>query len=380
MAMPKKYAKVTPLVLTLIFYLGCLYLALGLSVDERVTALLPDTDPEVADFNTFVTQVPAAEALYIQISTPEPDPRRLENAGDAFYERIKDQPFFSDVLYRFSHQGVMELMELVNRNKYRLLNQEDLAAFDKNMNARSVDAMVLDIKHRLLSPSGSFSATSLTRDPFDLDAVILARLSAFQSEMPGARAGESRIISKDGKSLLIVASPSFPAVETLKSKEMLDQLNRIRTNVQNLYPNIEIGFSGVHPATLDNSATIQADVKRAILVLTLGILVMGFLFFSRLYHVLLIFVPTLISLTFASAAAALLTRQVSAIALGCGAVLVGITVDFGIHILFHADTLGTDRVRDIVTDLKKPVAMGAATTMAAFGCLIFSSMPGINYK
>lgn len=382
-----KYRKAVPLVLILIFYLVCLGLALGLTVDERITALLPDSDPEVADFSTFITTVPAAEALYIQITARQEDKKEdkqekqnlelLERAGDAFYSAIKDLSCFSDILYRFSPKGVMALMDLVGENRYQLLDKSDLKGLEERLTPGAIDSRVLEIKRRLLSPSGSFSTRGVTRDPLGLDALILKRLAAFKAEMPGARAGESRIISKDGTSLLMVASPAFPAVETMKSRAMFDQLNRERTRlIQEFDHKIEIGFSGVHPATLDNSATIQSDVKRTILVLAAGILVMGGLFFNRFYHVLLIFVPTMVSLTFASALAALFTQKVSAIALGCGALLVGITVDFGIHILFHADTLGTDHIRKIIRNLKKPITMGAATTMAAFGCLMLSSLPG----
>ncbi|MDY0222221.1 MAG: MMPL family transporter [Desulfobacterium sp.] len=392
MIIPDKYKKVVPLVLILIFYLACLGLALGLTVDERITALLPDSDPEVADFSTFISTVPAAEALYIQITARQEDREEdkekeqqeekqnlelLERAGDAFYAAVKDLACFSDILYRFSPKGVMALMDLVGENRYQLLDKSDLNGLDARLTPGAIDARVLEIKRQLLSPSGAFSTRGVTRDPFGLDALILKRLAAFKAEMPGARTGESRIISKDGTSLLMVASPAFPAVETMKSRAMFDQLNRERTRlIQEFDHKIEIGFSGVHPATLDNSTTIQSDVKRAILVLAAGILVMGSLFFGRFYHVLLIFVPTMVSLTFASALAALFTQKVSAIALGCGALLVGITVDFGLHILLHADTLGTDHIRKIIRDLKKPITMGAATTMAAFGSLMLSSLPG----
>ena len=70
---------------------------------------------------------------------------------------------------------------------------------------------------------------------------------------------------------------------------------------------------------------------------------------------LLIFVPTMVSLAFTGALAALTGQKISAIALGCGALLVGITVDFGIHILFHADTLGTAHAGKII---KKTEAAG----------------------
>ncbi len=370
-----------PLIFTLVFYLGCLALAMRLDLDNRVTTMLPDSDPEVADFGTFLTQVPAAEFLYLQVSLPDsesgPDPDLLAKAGDALYAAIKPSPYFTDILYQFSQEGVIGLLDLVHDKKFSILSPGDLEQAWDRIDSTDTDRLVLDIKRRLISPSGSFSARTLAGDPFGLDTLVLKKLAVFQAEMPGISPGESRILSRDGRHLLMVASPSFPAVDTVTSEKMMTDLNRIRSDLTRQFQNkITIGISGVHPATLDNAATIQSDIKRTILVITAGILVMGFLFFGRLYHVLLIFVPTLVSLAFAGAVAALAVGKVSGIALGCGALLVGITVDFGIHILFHADTLGTNRARSVIEDLRKPVLTGAATTMAAFGCLLFSDLPG----
>ncbi len=372
-----KLSSKSSILLTLVFYLVCMFMALKLDVDEQVTALLPDSDPEVVDFKNFITEVPAAEALYIQIDTDTPDPKLLEKAGDACFKAIKDAPFFDDILYQFSRQGVLELMDLVSQKKYRLLDTDDLIQVEQLTAAETIDSRVVDIKRELLSPSSAFSARNKPRDPLGLDYIILKKLSAFQSEMPGAQAGQSRIINKEGTSLLMVATPATPAVDTVASQKMFTFLDQVRKTIaKELGTGIHIGFSGVHRATLDNASTIKSDIKRTILVLSIGILVIGALFFSRFYHVLLIFVPTTVSLAFAGAVAALSTHTVSAIALGCGALLVGITVDFGIHILFHADTQGTAHVTEIIKKLKTPILTGAATTMAAFGCLVFSSLPG----
>lgn len=366
-----------PIFFTLVFYLVCLFIALRVHVDERVTALLPDSDPEVVDFKNFITMVPAAQALYIQIETNDPNPDLLAQAGDAFFNAIKDAPFFDDILYQFDRQGLFALMDLVNEKKYMLLDEPDLKQVEQLTATDRVGPQLVDIKKELLSPAGALSARNKPRDPFGLDYIILKKLSAFQSEMPGAQAGQSRIINKEGTSLLMVATPVAPAVDTVASQKMFDFLYRERQRItRDLGNTIHIGFSGVHRATLDNASTIQSDIKRTIMVLSIGILVVGILFFSRIYHVLLIFVPTLVSLCLAGAVAALSSHTISAIALGCGALLVGITVDFGIHILFHADTLGTAHVKEIVKKLRAPIITGATTTMAAFGCLGFSSLPG----
>lgn len=363
--------------LTGIFYLVCLFFTLNLNLDEKITSMLPDSDPGVADFKYIIDHVPAAETLYIQIETKTHDLDTLKKAGDAFYGAIGESPFFKEIVYQFSQKSVMNLLDFVSQNKYWLFDETDLKKIDSRLSPEYIQTLLPTIKQKLLDPTGMFSADQLTRDPFGLDEIILSKLAAFQAEASGIHISGSRIISQDETCLLIMASPAFPAVDTRQSAKLFAFLNREKARVTTAFENqIHIGFSGNHVATLDNSATIQADVKKAILVMSAGILVIGFFFFGRFRYVLLIFVPTLVSLTFASALLSFFTHEISAIAIGCGAVLLGITVDFGIHILFSVDTLGTAHTNAIISRLKKPIATGAATTMAAFGCLIFSSLPG----
>jgi predicted exporter len=370
---PKKIA----VFLTGIFYLVCLFFTLNLNLDEKITSMLPDSYPEVADFKYIIGHVPAAETLYIQIETKTHDPDTLKKAGDAFYEAISESPFFKEIVYQFSHDSVMNLLDFVNQNKYWLFDETDLTEIDSRLSLEYIQKLLPKIKQQLLDPTGMFSSERLTKDPFGLDEIILSKLAAFQAEASGIHINGTLIISQDETCLLIMAAPAFPAVDTRQSAKLFAFLNREKARITKAFENrIHIGFSGNHVATLDNSATIQADVKKAIFAMSVGILVIGFFFFGRFLYVLLIFVPTLVSLTFASALLSFFAHEISAIALGCGAVLLGITVDFGIHILFSVDTLGTAHTNAIISRLKRPIATGAATTMAAFGCLILSSLPG----
>ena len=202
---------------------------------------------------------------------------------------------------------------------------------------------------------------------------------------------------------------------------MMDFLKSAKNKIENQGSNINIGLAGAHVATLDNSLTIQKDVKRTIMVLSLAIITMGIFFFSKKIFIVLIFFPAFFGLTFSLALLSLFDPHVSGIALGCGAVLVGVTVDFGIHLLFHLDassymisgempyncTISTgsisqsDRnqvfplqamenkndstapyrddfnfIRSTFTKLYKPLATCAGTTALALFSLVFSSIPG----
>ena len=89
-------------------------------------------------------------------------------------------------------------------------------------------------------------------------------------------------------------------------------------------------------------------------------MLLGFLVFRRRLFVILIFLPAAFGLTLAAGVIALWDPFFSAIALGCGTVLVGIAVDYGVLLLYHLDNVETGRTKrkQVLRALVFPLVMG----------------------
>jgi len=360
-----------------IFFIACLTFTLNLNLDEKITSMLPGSDPMVKDFDYIINNIPATETLYIDIENLTADQQLFEQIADNFFEKINVSPYFSGIVYKFPKKSFLNLLNLINANRLSLLDKADLAYIDSQLTPELIQEQLITIKRKILSPSGMFIVDALIADPLNINELILSKLNVFKEETFGVKIEGSRILNKNGTHLLMIATPKVSALDTKNSIQMIDFLNDTRDKITKEYKDkIHIRFSGSHAATLDNSQTIQKDVKRAVSVLTIGIFIIGILFFRKMIHVLLIFFPTLVSLAFASAFISLINNNISAIALGCGTILLGITVDFGIHILFGIDHSKTLNPEFVIARLKLPITAGACTTMTAFSCLLFSSLPG----
>ncbi|MDA3791867.1 MAG: MMPL family transporter [Desulfobacula sp.] len=339
--------------------------------------MLPNSDPMVKDFDYIINNIPATETLYIDIENLTTDQKLFEQIADNFFNEINTAPYFPGIVYKFPHDSFLNLLNLVSANRLSLLDKSDLTAIDSQLTPKLISEHLIGIKRKLLSPSGMFMADALVEDPLNINELILSKLNAFKKETFGIKIEGSRLYSKDGTHLLMMATPKVSALNTRESVKMIKFLNDTRDKITKEYKNkVHIRFSGSHAATLDNSQTIQKDVKRAVFVLSAGIFIIGILFFRKMIHVFFIFLPTLVSLAFAAAFLSLIYHNISAIALGCGTILLGITVDFGIHILFNVDHSKVLNSESVITRLKLPIAAGACTTITAFSCLLFSSLPG----
>ncbi|HKK90139.1 MAG TPA: MMPL family transporter, partial [Desulfobacteraceae bacterium] len=361
-----------------LIYLACLAWTADLHLDEKITAMLPDSNEQAADFKAIMENVPALETLYIDVENRHArDRNQFYTAADLVFEQLKDSPLFLDITYRFSSGDFFDLMAMLDKKRGVLLTEEDDNALQARLTKEEIHRRLVEVKRELLNPAGLFMVERARKDPFDFNAPLAEKLNSLKNERAGITIQEGRITSRDNNHILILATPAFSAVDTEKSKEMIAFLHQVGQTIEKRFNgNITTGFSGNHIATHDNATAIKGDVKRAVSILGAAIACMGLLFFRRRVFILLVFLPTVFSLTAAAALVASVYPSVSAISLGCGAVLVGITVDFGIHILFSLDNSPHKGPARIVHELRRPIAAGAFTTMAAFTCLLFSSLPG----
>ena len=90
------------------------------------------------------------------------------------------------------------------------------------------------------------------------------------------------------------------------------------------------------------------------------------------------FLPSLFGTLVAGAVLALVDEHLSAIAIGFASMAIGITVDYGIYVVYHLDNAARDRetAGKIVGRLVLPTFIGAMTIIAAFIVLACSPMRG----
>src|SRR5690554_2304874 len=93
------------------------------------------------------------------------------------------------------------------------------------------------------------------------------------------------------------------------------------------------------------------------------------LYYRKGYVPIIIFIPSIFGGLFALMCMYLLRDTISAISISIGAVLLGITIDYALHILtYYRNNPG---VNQLFKGVVKPLIMSSTTTSVAFLCLLF---------
>ena len=341
-------------------------------VEESISAMLPDGGSQVARDFQLLQRAPFARKLVIHLTADEGvASRQLLAATDRLRQALPDDLFSN----KFSGPGEMTTSPLFRQLvEYlpRLLDRDDLLQVSERLTAEQIDVRVAGALAQLLQPQGIALKKQIQRDPLQLNTLALHKLR-YLNPIPGVKLDRGHFISPDGRSSLILADTPVAITDAVGARKLLDAFERAR---QQLPEGISAELVSGHPYTLANAEAIQGDMQRVLLVSGIGILLLFFLFLRSL-RALAVYLLPLFSMLVAVLISAIWFGTLSGITIGFGAVLLGITIDFGLHVYFALrHGRGLAERGQLLQAVSRPVLFGGMTTLAAFAVLLRSELPG----
>jgi uncharacterized protein len=364
-----------------LFVVAAVALGRKLTINEDYTTMLPLGNREIAEQVEALRHLRQADRLYIDIHTTASDEARLTEAADAFHQALRDRPELQDIRYIVDATAMQETFAQVQAHLPFLLSSNDLAALVERLEEPAVTRRLEWLKKSMSQPQGLALKDVIQTDPAGLSDAVSLRLRALQSGVGEARLVGGRITSPDGRHILLSATPSFGPSELGQSAHLLEGLLRSARQIESRFPTglVRIALTGAHRVALDNATMIRRDTTVTSVIAALGVAALMFATYRRRWLALLGFLPTAFGALGALLVFCLTGESVSAVALGCGSILIGITVDYGIYVLYHADDAPpVDRrnLAEMVAHLAPSLAFGALTSMAAFLVMMLSPVAG----
>ncbi len=223
--------------------------------------------------------------------------------------------------------------------------------------AETMAAAVVESLDAFLEDPGSYHAADLVpRDPFVL---VPRALERFPAPEPSHTSHLKRYW------ITQTESPLDPAGQ----RPVFDALESARNEARDRQPGLKLDYTGVAPFAHASRIGIRGEITRLNL-LTFGFVLATLGFFIRRFR----FILPLAGLLLLSIAAALLAtvavfQTVHVLTLVIGAILVGVAIDYGLHILLHEPSPQGGKT------LLRPLFTGAISTAGGFAFLLFSELP-----
>ena len=359
------------LVSTLVF----VYFGLKLEYEENIVKLLPKSQNAAASEMAF-ENLRVKDKIFIEFVGKEQVllPEDLAVYSDDFFATLLEQDtathYIDNVLQVIDDDMMVMALDYALTNVPAFVDAPCYAKFDSLLQ-RDVVAQQMVVNKSLVDNDEEGSATTMVaQDPAALRLALLDTGKELLNGMGGYKIIDSHLYSPDSTTLVAFLSPNFNSFDSKAGTSLIDMLEENIEVFCEANPDVEILFHGAPVQSVFNSRQIKGD-----LLLTVGIsliiicIVIGWCFKNKSTMFMLL-APIIYGVFMALACMYWLKGDMSLMALGIGAIIMGVALSYCLHVLTHYKYM--DDPVQIIKDQATPVSLGCLTTIGAFLGLLFT--------
>jgi len=354
------------------------FFATRLKLEEDITKILP-RDRKIEHLQQFLQNTKFADKLAIMISAKGDS--SIANAdsltvfADAFVAATQDSalaPYITKIQAQTDDASMLEIMQAIQDDLPVYLDSADYAKMDTLISPATVHTSLENDFNLLISPAGMMVKKIIQVDPVGLSWIGIKKLRELQYD-DHFELYNNYIVTKDHQHLLLFITPKYAPNQTGKNKLFLERLDEQVATLQALHPSVALRYFGATAVSVGNALQLQKDtiLTQGITILLLVVLIA--LFFRKKRAPVLVMLPVLFGGGFALAMIYFIQGTLSVIALGAGCVVLGIAVNYSLHVFNHYRHLPD--ARKVIRDLATPMTVGSFTTVGGFLCLQFVKSP-----
>ena len=354
---------------------------------EDITKLLPQEGPASKSSLVF-DDLNVKDMIMLQVTAEGKKGDELVELSENFVQQLimadslraaqdNEKPYISNILsgayiQEFKEENADKLMDALDFVKNHLptfFSESQIEQFDSLLTPDALAATMQKNKEAYeahFDYGGDLNWT-LTHDPAGLMTTIPMVSGILGSE---GSVGNF-LMSKDSTVVLSFLSPAFNSVESDKCAELVAMIEEEALIFEQNNPGSDVLFHGIPVNGAYNSKQIKKDVAATIgISLIIICIIFGFIFRNKSTLPLLL-APIAWGAMFALSCLYWIQGTISLLAMGIGAVLLGVALSYCLHIITHYKYVSDPE--KVLKDQSSPVILGCITTVGAFVALLFTN-------
>ena len=300
-----------------------------------------------------------------------PDQDAMVEAIECFVDKMQDDSLTANVekmITQVDMEQVTQITDFVYENIPYFLDEQDYARYDSLLaQPQFYTEQLQHDKEMLMLPVAGMFAANVQKDPLNLFTDKLAKLQQAHTNV-GYETYDGYIFSEDKSRAVIMFDSPHGSSETEKNALMLDQLEKMAGQTEAEFKDVDIRFAGGPVIAVGNAKQIKADSMLSVMLAVILIVALLLIVFRNMKNLLLIVVSIAWGWLFAMGGLALVHNDVSIIVIGISSVIIGIAVNYPLHMIAHLNH--TTDVRNALKEIVVPLLVGNITTVGAFLALV----------
>ena len=377
---------------TIILAMG-VFSALRFEMETDITVFLPEaqagdqTDDEagdeadrkiLAELSQAITHGELTRTIVIALRSGSLE--ETLSASRDFEARLRGDPEASARL-AFIEAGPPEdferaIYELFFPRRFDYL-ADDLVELEARLSDAGLRRAADELLERLSSPTSTMLTQIAPRDPF------LAFPSIFDTLARSGRGDlaihSGRYLSERDESAILFLGTHADAFDTKESGPLIARIEAITEELRGVYPDLQLDQSGVHRFALRAEEMIKADIARISILSILLLSALLLLLFRSLRFIALASLPIGVGMLAGLSVSLLVFDRVHGISLAFGASMLGVTIDYVVHLYAHqALAPPGDSPKKSLASIDRTLILCAASTSVGFIALLFAPLPGLR--
>ena len=369
---------------------AALYLTLGLSAlvfvifgiqlryEEDVAKLLPRSSVES---ELAFSDIGLKDKIFIQITSADPEEKidtwTLSEYIDEFTQALRQRDttgrYIRSILSSLEMETALSAMDYGFEHLPSLIDTSFYTVFAEALTPEAIDAQ-MSRNAKLIEEDVTGETTRVVcTDPFALRDIFLARLlpeGATEGSVGDYTIENGHFFCPDRSVAMAFLSPSFQQTDSGTSTKFARILNQERKVFEAAHPDARIYFHGAPLGAVSNAGTIKQDLVWTVGISLLIIMTILMLAFHRLRFIGHMLLPVAYGTFFALACVYWIKGYMSLMALGIGAIILGVALSYCLHVLIHYYYV--EDVEQMLREESTPVVLGCLTTIGAFLGLLFT--------
>lgn len=355
-----------------------LFLAFGMRLhfEEDIVKLLPrsSTDNELA-----FGEIGIKDKVFLQLTSSDPDnpldPATMGLLMDEFCESLLQRDssgrYITGILHNLDMGMMLGAIDYGFEHLPSFIDTSFYPLFEAALEPEAVDdAMRRNLELFEEDETGEVSGL-ITMDPLGLRDILLSKLLPSDGGSSGGfTIDDGHFFCPDKSVALAFLSPGFPTLDSRAARKFYKILTKERKAFEEEHPEARVLMHGTPLGSVSNAGTIRGDLVMTVGISLLLILIILFLSFHSLTFIWQQIVPVVYGTAFSLACIYWIKGYMSLMALGLGAIVLGVAISYCLHVVIHHYFVCD--VERMLREEATPVTLGCITTIGAFLGLLFT--------
>ncbi len=355
-----RYAHPATLIWFVVFTAAVTWIFLNARFNTDLTRFLPVDDSVISSIiSKQLNQGSASRSLFITISGK--DPAALASISNQIVKRLEQSGNFL-----FVSNGTMPIPESDKKwlfdNRYLMSTEITPQHFSVENLRKTFLARLEEVRSPLSMISGEYL-------PADPTAVFLNLLANWQRQKQPEKIN-GVLFSQDHKTSFIIAQTVAPGWDVTQQEKVIGLIESVFNELHSKNSALQLAVTGTGFFSVSSKRQIESESQLFSIIATATLVMLLFFLYRSPRHILLSTLPLLSAVVAGTATVLLIQSQIHGITLAFGITLLGMTIDYPVHVFSHPQK------RDKL--FWRTLYSGALTTIIAFSVFFYSGIPGLT--